>query len=287
MCPHPRDAAAPRALIRWVLDHPAGVPACSSCVPRQGWQGPWCWRHCCGAAPGVAGGWCQPGSPHAWERGPMAPASALGLWGHSHVHSRGHLWQLPSARLPWGDGCWRATVTRWSCQQDVTPPPKPVRHRWAPVRSGCGSASTICSGTSSDGGSHGRPRPASSLGDNDPHPANPPTLPWHGGLRGLPPVAAVPACRCQLPRRRRLSRACSAGSAPTPRAPGSPSPGDGTAIPPRRHPRAHRAAGASAPRSFRAIPGGFGAGGGIHDTPAMPAAWRPGTAPGSPRVPRP
>ncbi|XP_041317998.1 translation initiation factor IF-2-like [Pyrgilauda ruficollis] len=126
------------------------------------------------------------------------------------------------------------------------PPPNPARHRWAPVRSGCGSASTICSGTSSDGGSHGCPCPASSRGDNDPHPANPPTLPWHGGLRGLPPVAAVPACRCQLPRRRRPSPACSAGTAPTPRAPGSPSPGDGTDIPHRRHPRAHRAAGASA-----------------------------------------
>lgn len=117
-------------------------------------------------------------------------------------------------------------------------PPQPVRHRWAIVS----SASTICSGTSSDGGSHGRPCPASSRGDNDPHPANPPTLPWHGGLRGLPPVAAVPAGRCQLPRRRRPSPACSAGTAPTPRAPGSPSPGDGTDIPPRRHPRAHRAA---------------------------------------------
>lgn len=73
-----------------------------------------------------------------------------------------------------------------------------------------------------------------------------PRCPGTGGLRGLPPVAAVPACRCQLPRRRRPSPACSAGTAPTPRAPGSPSPGDGSDIPRRRHPRAHRASGASA-----------------------------------------
>lgn len=286
MLPHPGCRSAGR----W--GPPRCCPRLLQLCPQAGVAGPWCCRRCCGAAPGKGGGCSQPSA-----RIPTA-STCPGRGNHDTGLSSGTTaMSTPGdtfgscCQLAWGDGCWRDTVPRWSYQQDVTPP-KPVRHRWAPARNGCGSASTICSGTSSDGGSHGGPCPASSRGDNDPHPANPPTPPWHGGLRALPPVAAVPACRCQLPRRRRPSPspACSAGTAPAPRTPGSPSPGDGTDIPPRRQPRAHRAAGASAPRSLRAIPGGFGAAGGIRDTPAMPAAWRPGTppaAPGSPRVPQP
>lgn len=123
--PPSHDAAAPRVLIRGLLGTtPLLSPPAPAVSPGRGGRGPGAGGAAVGLLPGWQGACASPlpGSPrlpHALEGGTLAPASARDS---SHVHSWEHLWQLPSARLAWGDGCWRATVTRWSYQQDVTPP---------------------------------------------------------------------------------------------------------------------------------------------------------------------
>lgn len=147
MWPHPRGAAAPRAL---------GPPRCCPRLPQP-----------CPHA-GVSSLCQDPPCPGKGE-----PRPQLRDFGVTAVSTPGDTF---GSRPQPG---WRVTVTRWSSQQDekdVTPLPKP---RWAPR--GAAVAAPAPSARRVPGG----PRPAS-LGDNDPRLPTPPGCPGPGGSGDSP-----------------------------------------------------------------------------------------------------